>query len=104
MKHVKFLLILTFLGAFCYNSISQDNKVVKPTKVSTAIYHDVFGPISDLPALTKEELEAKKDEPKKERNEELKERLYPYAATALPKGPDPAWQKIQRASPDPALS
>ena len=38
-------------------------------------------------------MEAKKDEPKKERNEELKERLYPYAATALPKGPDPAWQK-----------
>jgi len=72
---------------------SAYGQAVKPDKVSTAIYHDVVGPIKDFPVLTAEELAAEEFEEKIERNEELKERKYPYAATALPKGQDPIWQK-----------
>ena len=64
---------------------SAYGQAVKPDKVSTAIYHDVVGPIKDFPVLTAEELAAEEFEEKIERNEELKERKYPYAATALPK-------------------
>ncbi len=66
---------------------------VKPAKIGRAVYHDVVGPIRDFPALTAEELAAEQFETKVERNEELKERLYPFAETATPKGPDPLWQK-----------
>ncbi|RLD32514.1 MAG: hypothetical protein DRI72_06920, partial [Bacteroidetes bacterium] len=81
------LLIVLLIPVF-----SVFSQGVKPAKVSKAIYHDVIGPIRDLPALTAEELAAEQYETRIERNEELKERLYPFAATALPKGPDAIWQ------------
>jgi len=90
-KLISNFLILFILSLLpIYSSYGQ---AIKPNKVSTAIYHDVIGPIKDFPALTAEELAAEEFEEKIERNEELKERKYPYAATALPKGPDPIWQK-----------
>lgn len=83
------ILILISLTPF----ISIYGQAVKPEKVTTAIYHDVIGPIKNLPALTVAELEAEKYTKKVVRNEELKERQYPFASNALPKGPDPVWQK-----------
>ena len=62
-----------------------------PTKVSTAVYFDKAPPLRDLIQLA-----SKYDLVKDKRNEDLKKpRLYPYAATALPKGPDPVWQREQ---------
>lgn len=80
--------------ALCFMSPlsnAQDIKV-SPEDISTAVYHDVFGPLSDIPPLTREELEALKEDAKKKRNKELKDRVYPFADQALPKGPDPARQ------------
>ena len=89
-KLISNILILFIVSLIpIYSSYGQ---AIKPDKVSTAIYHDVVGPIKDFPVLTAEELEAEQFEEKVERNEELKERKYPFAATALPKGPDPIWQ------------
>jgi len=92
-----FTLLLFTFSIFCnVNAQQQQNEesvVVKPTKVSSAIYHDVFGPLKDLPALTPEEIEElEANKPKKERNDELKERLYPFFSSE-PKGPDPGLQK-----------
>lgn len=65
------------------------NAQVKPTKVSKAVYFDKIGPIKDLtPGYI-----PRKNE--KEKNLGLKVRVYPYAATALPKGEDAVRQNKQ---------
>jgi PKD repeat protein len=98
MKRILLSTLLIFTLAIFGNVQAQqqagdESVVVKPTMVSQAIYHDVFGPLSDLPALTPEEVKALEEKyADRERNEELKERLYPFFDSE-PKGPDPGWQK-----------
>ena len=65
---------------------------IKTDEVIRADFHDVIGPIRDFPAMTEAEFKLHQKFAKKKRNEGLSERLYPFAATALPKGPDPVWQ------------
>ena len=74
-------------------SLNAQDITVSPTAISTAIYHDVIGPLRDFPVLTPEQMEAIKQDALVKRNKELKDRAYPFAETALPKGPDPAWQR-----------
>ena len=93
MKKIITLALGIALGAMLSNISAQDI-TVKPTEVSHAIYHDVIGPLIDFPALTPEQIkEQENEEGKWERNEELKERLYPFAETATPTfGNYPKWQ------------
>lgn len=66
---------------------------VSPSVIKTGTYHGVSAALRDLPPLTAEEfhqLELKGEQ--KALNKTLKERYYPFAATAMPQGPDPVWQ------------
>ncbi len=89
-----FIMLVGFIIPALLTNINAQDIPVKPTKVSHAIYHDVIGPLSDFPSLTPEQIkEQENEEGKWERNEELKERLYPFAETATPQaGKYPAWQ------------
>ena len=70
------------------------HKPVHPKVVRTGHFLGVIGPVRNFQPLTEAQIGAKKEALKDiERNEELKERNYPNAANALPKGPDPVWQK-----------
>jgi len=73
---------------------TKENPVVHPTKVTIGQFLGETQPIRDIQPLTLEELrEIMEEKEDYERNEELKERFYPNAANALPKGPDPVWQR-----------
>jgi PKD repeat protein len=65
----------------------------RPAINGTGTYLGLTPPLRDLPVVMEEEFAAMHAEALKERNEELRFRSYPFAGTALPKGPDPAWQR-----------
>jgi PKD repeat protein len=71
---------------------------VSPSIVITAIYLGESVPLRDLPALTDTEWQQMKEKASQEElNPELAGRSYPFAANALPKGPDPVWQSAMSA-------
>lgn len=87
----KSLLILLVTG-FVLNSYGQD--VLSPSTVGNGTLIGVSKPLREIPPMTAEEMAAMKLKAEsKMLNPKLRTREYPYAATALPKGPDPAWQK-----------
>jgi len=89
---MKKLFLTTFFFAVLSLLYAQDQPL-SPTLTGTGVFHGVTPPLRDLPRLTKEEyafIKSKAD--KKVLNGKLKNRSYPYAATALPKGDDPVWQ------------
>lgn len=98
MKKSYFLIIVLFILSF--SSQAQD-KAISPNYVGVGQYHGLSQPLIDIPALTAEEYEKLEIDAAKPRNEELRERLYPYEASALPKGDDPAWQRKMGATPAP---
>lgn len=67
-------------------------KPVSPAFIGVGVYHGLSQPLRDLPALTQDEYEKMELDAMKPRNEDMRERQYPYAATALPRGNDPVWQ------------
>ncbi len=83
MKKVTFLVTLLFSIV----SVSVFSQVQFPSKSGKLIY---LGETQPIKSLTPFPYENRKDF---ERNEELKNRKYPYASTALPKGADPVWQE-----------
>ncbi len=87
-------LLFTILLSFIFlNGKGQDQKIyAEGTGTGTLI--GISEPLKDLPVITDEEfaaMEAKAFE--KILNPKLRTREFPYAATALPKGPDGVWQK-----------
>lgn len=88
---------LLLSAVFCtmiFTSRAQDVPV-RPTEVITGTYHGVSKALRDIPAMTADEfhqLELKGL--KRTLNKDLKNRIFPFAATALPKGADPAWQRF----------
>ena len=90
MKKNYFLLLVLFAAAF---SLKAQDKAISPTYVGVGQYHGLSLPLRDIPALTADEYEKMEIDAAKPRNEEIRERLYPFEATALPKGDDPAWQR-----------
>ena len=87
----KFTLLLAVMLALSSMLPAQD-KPVSPTFTGVGVYHGLSQPLRDLPALTQEEYDKMELDAMKPRNEELRLREYPFAATALPKGNDPVWQ------------
>jgi PKD repeat protein len=88
LQHLLFL----FLSILVLSSKGQD--VISPSFVGTGELIGISQPLRDLPQISPEEydiMKAKAD--LKLLNPKLRNREYPYAATALPKGPDPVWQK-----------
>jgi hypothetical protein len=90
MKKNYFLLLLLFAAAF---SLKAQDKAISPSYVGVGQYHGLSLPLRDIPALTADEYEKMEIDAAKPRNEEIRERLYPFESTALPKGDDPAWQR-----------
>ncbi len=67
---------------------------VKPSHIGSGVFLGETPPLRDMPVLTAEEYNAMVAKAEyKVLNRKLKNRYYPYEATALPKGPDPVWQK-----------
>ena len=92
MKKTSLMLFPVFLCA-AISLMAQDTPV-NPAMVTTGTYYGLSKPLRDLPKLTPEEFLAIEQIALVRRfNEGLKYRNYPFAATALPKGDDPAWQK-----------
>ena len=78
---------------FSLNIIAQDKPLV-PKVVGYGVFLGKTPPLKDLPAVTPEEIEFLKDKAlKKAARKVIKPREYPFAATALPRGEDAAWQK-----------
>jgi len=91
MKTRNLLLIAVFC-VFFLGTYAQDIPI-RPTSVETGTYYGLSKPLRDIPAMTKAEFNKLREKgKKKELNPGLKKRDYPFGATALPKGPDPAWQ------------
>lgn len=89
-----FLILLAF-----HDSMSAQDKSISPSIIVTGKYLGESVPLRDLPSLTDAEWEQMKEKARQEElNPELSTRSYPFASTALPKGPDPVWQREMTAS------
>jgi hypothetical protein len=87
-----YLLLIAILLAIVFTSKAQD-KAISPSLIGVGLYHGLSAPLRDIPAMTAEEYEKMEIDAAKPRNEEIRERLYPFESTALPKGDDPSWQR-----------
>ncbi|NQV03801.1 MAG: hypothetical protein HQ542_14215 [Bacteroidia bacterium] len=73
--------------------MAQDQPV-SPTIIKNLNYHGISRPLTEIPDLTSADLEVMWNKINEEKlNESMQSRTYPYAATAQPKGADPAWQQ-----------
>lgn len=94
-----------FIGLFCFllatGGLKAQDQPLTPDIIGVGQYHGLSQPLRDLPALTADEYEKMEIDAMKPRNEEMRERFYPFAETALPKGDDPAWQVKMGTSPAP---
>jgi PKD repeat protein len=96
-RFILFFILMTVMGT---GYILAQDQPVSPTTIGTGTYLGTTQPLRDLPVLTEEEYQQMLIEgEKKILNKKLKERHYPYSATALPKGPDPAWQRDMGQTP-----
>ena len=88
--------LLLFAALLCFSipGLKAQDKPVFPSFVGKGVFLGITAPLRDLPALTPVEIELMKEKAFKKAAKKVYEpRLYPYAETALPKGPDEAWQK-----------
>ncbi len=91
--------MLPFL--FTISAHGQDTPV-SPGAISTGTYLGLTPPLRDLEAISEKEyreMVIKAEE--KLLNPKLRYRSYPYAETALPKGPDPVWQREATSTREP---
>jgi hypothetical protein len=96
---MKLTQLLTFVLSFMFLAVNGQDPVLSPSAVGTGTLVGISPPLRDIPPMTPEEMAAMKikaDE--KTLNPKLRNREYPYASTALPKGPDGAWQKENGAN------
>ncbi|MCX6306598.1 MAG: BACON domain-containing carbohydrate-binding protein [Bacteroidetes bacterium] len=92
------LLFTALLSLFMLALQAQD-RPIHPTDITTGTYYGLSRPLRDIPAMTADEfhqLELKGL--KRTLNKDLKNRIFPFAETALPKGTDPAWQDFMGAT------
>jgi hypothetical protein len=90
MKKITLLVLLILASS---SMLPAQDKPVSPTFIGVGVYHGLSQPLRDIPAMTQEEYEKMEIDAMKPRNEDMKERQYPFASTALPRGNDPAWQQ-----------
>lgn len=87
-----FAAIFIFQVLVAHLSFSQDGPI-QPTVTGFGTYHGLTPPLRELPVISEEEFRKMEADAGLERNSELRHRSYPFAGTALPDGPDPAWQR-----------
>jgi hypothetical protein len=93
MKNHYILVILVLSFSSSLSAFAQESPV-HPAITGTGIYYGLTPPLRDLPVLTEAEFVRMEADKTYERNKDFKKRSYPFARTALPKGPDPAWQRV----------
>ncbi|MBK7171764.1 MAG: T9SS type A sorting domain-containing protein [Bacteroidales bacterium] len=88
-------LLLLWVTAFVFSALwlSAQDQAISPSVIGVGQYHGLSGPLRDMPALTEDEYEKMILDANKPRNEDMRERVYPYQSIALPVGDDPAWQR-----------
>jgi len=80
-------------------STSAQDQPISPSVILTGTYLGETPPLRDIPPMTDAEWQEMVEKAeKKVLNPKLRERAYPFAETALPKGPDPVWQRQISAS------
>lgn len=90
MKLLYSILIAFFLLPFV--NASAQNVPVHPSEIITGTFLGVTPPLRDLPAMSAEDWKKMALRAKKELNEKLEKREYPFQSTALPKFPDVFFQ------------
>ncbi|MEI6434793.1 MAG: hypothetical protein WCP32_08105, partial [Bacteroidota bacterium] len=94
-----FLISVVFVFNFQKIGSAQNDVPIHPSLIGKIEFKGISPPLRDLPAVTAEEFAAMKEKAlKRAANKKIEPRLYPYAETALPKGPDAAWQKTMGES------
>ena len=75
-------------------SLNAQDQQITPTRVITGEYLGETPPLRDLPTLTEADWQRMVEKAERKLlNPKLRTRSYPFAATALPQGPDPVWQR-----------
>jgi hypothetical protein len=88
----KYILLVMLLLVTCLMTQAQE-KPLKPSVIGVGVFHGLSQPLRDAPVLSDDDWAKMETDALKPRNEELQDRSYPFAATALPRGDDPVWQK-----------
>ena len=84
---------------FTFLFVKAQDSPVHPSSIVTGTFIGVSKPLRDLPKISQQEFNRLAEKAKtKQLNERLKLRSYPFASSALPKGPDPAWQQSMGTS------
>lgn len=96
----KYFLLLVLLWAVGPLLLAQEQPV-GPSIIGIGEYHGLSQPLRDAPILTDEDWARMEEDALKPRNEELRNRSYPFAATALPRGNDPVWQQANGSTQPP---
>ena len=96
----KYLFILVLLISVFL--VGAQNIPVTPSVITTGTYLGLSKPLRDLPVMSPADWKAMAKKAKKELNEGLQRRSYPYAATALPRGNDTFYQKTMGGYHNPA--
>ena len=92
-------LLFTTIFSLVMLGLQAQNIPVHPTEIITGTYLGLSKPLREIPPMTAEEfhqLEVKGLT--RTLNKDLKNRVFPFSATALPKGADPAWQDFMGAA------
>jgi len=107
MKYKALSLIFIFPLLYSANILGQE-KAIRPSIIITGQFHGETPPLRDLPRVTDAEWQILVEKAEKKRlNPKLQYRSYPYAETALPKGPDRVWQSkmpVSRESRSPVVN
>jgi hypothetical protein len=94
--HIDFCFLKLFImGSMMMASVAMHGQqdAIGPSEIIDGVFLGETPPLKDLPAVTEEEWQAMVDWAKaKADRPKVRTRTFPYAETALPKGPDPAWQ------------
>ncbi|MBK9356356.1 MAG: hypothetical protein IPN08_03035 [Bacteroidales bacterium] len=93
-NYYKTLILLVILTGYNFNSAFSQVEAVAPKTISYGTFIGESQPLRDLPVVSAQEMEFMKQKALlKAANKKIKPREYPFSETALPKGPDEAWQK-----------
>jgi len=95
MKRILLFALLLCIPAFANFLIAQDIPA-KPTMIKTGVFIGISQPLREVPPMSEERTKMMLENAKKRaKNTPWDLPSYPYASTALPKGPDAVWQKSQ---------
>ena len=75
-------------------TLRAQNDVIAPSATGIGTFKGETPPLRDLPVITEAEWQKYVEKAEKKiRNPKIRTRTYPFAETALPKGPDQVWQR-----------